>query len=99
MFFDSILQDLTRKCAGIAVVPDISNQQDPQNQKIVRGVAAMVAGVIQSNSILKEHMMQGFTNTNGVYAALNLNIRRALIAILAANQGMAQLEHLRISFS
>lgn len=54
----------------------------------VGGVAAMVSGLTQNNKVLEDHVGEWLTSTNGDYATIGLDTRRAVIATLATHQGM-----------
>lgn len=47
----------------------------------------MVAGMAQNNTVLENHIVQWLTSTNGEYASLGLDTRRAVIATLALREG------------
>ena len=85
--FDSILRDLARKFlqGGVGAVGDRESLMN--NIATVSGVAAMIGGLVQSNTILEAHVVHWLTNTNGEYAGLGLDARRAVIATLATSQG------------
>jgi len=83
-FFDAVLRDLSQKYldAGGAVA-----SLNAENQPMIRGVAALVTGMTQNNSVLEEHLVQWISNATGESARFGLQTRRAVIATLAQSQG------------
>ncbi|RMZ85132.1 hypothetical protein DV738_g10, partial [Chaetothyriales sp. CBS 135597] len=86
-FFDALLRDLTRKYlrSGVSVVESMK-LNILESDKTIGGAAALVAGLIEGNAVLDEHLVQWLTSTNGEYATLGLDTRRAVIATLAARK-------------
>ena len=85
--FDGILRDLAHKFLQDGTDALRDKESLMRNTGTVSGIAAMVAGLVQSNALLEEHVVQWLTNTNGEYASLGLDARRAVIATLATSQG------------
>ncbi|KIX98731.1 uncharacterized protein Z520_05192 [Fonsecaea multimorphosa CBS 102226] len=86
VLFDTILRDLARRY--FANGADIVGPKEllEMNTSTVGGVAAMINGVVQNSPLLEAHVIHWLTSTNGEYAGLGLNTRRAVIATLATNQ-------------
>ena len=84
--FDTMLRDLARKFLqdGSGGVGDKDSLM--KNTSTVGGVAAMISGLTQNNTLLEEHTIQWLTNTTGEYAGVPLGARRAVIATLATSQ-------------
>jgi hypothetical protein len=53
----------------------------------IRGVAALIAGVVTDNLYLEECLIMWLTDTNGDASMLPLGARRAAMAVLAADEG------------
>ncbi|RMD39429.1 hypothetical protein DV735_g5704, partial [Chaetothyriales sp. CBS 134920] len=89
--FDAVLRDLTRKYlrSGIGVAESFKLNA-LESDKAIGGAAALVAGLIEGNAVLDEHLVQWLTSTNGEYANLGLDTRRAVIAILASRKDRLQ---------
>ncbi|RMZ84548.1 hypothetical protein DV737_g1136, partial [Chaetothyriales sp. CBS 132003] len=89
-FFDAVLRDLTRKYlrSGVNVV-ESKQFNGLESNKEIGGVAAMVTGLIEGNTVLDEHLVQWLTSTNGEYATLGVDTRRAVIATLASRKATA----------
>ncbi len=85
--FDTVLRDLARKFlqSGNAIMGDEDNLM--RSEPAVSGVAALMNGLVQSNALLEEHVIHWLTSTNGEYAGVGLEARRAVIATLATSQG------------
>lgn len=85
--FDSMLRDLARKFLQTGA--NIMREKDflERNATPVGGVAAMISGLVQNNSLLQNHIIHWLTATNGEYGGLGLDARRAVIATLASRQG------------
>jgi hypothetical protein len=92
-FFDTILRDLARRyfSSSVGVIPEKDSLR--QNTSVVGGVAAMVTGLVENSPLLKAQLIHWITATNGEYAALGLDIRRAVIAAIASNQGIIRPIH------
>ena len=86
-FFDSMLRDLTRKYLRTGVSIDSMPLNGLESDSAIGGVAAIVTGLIEGNTALDEHLVQWLTSTNGEYATLGLDTRRAVIATLALRKG------------
>jgi hypothetical protein len=85
--FDAILRDLARRFLRNA--PDILDvtEDSVKAKSTVAGIAAMVRGLAQSNTILERHVVEWLTSTSGEYAGLGLDVRRAVVATLATCHG------------
>lgn len=90
-FFDAMLRDLVRKYLRYGPVSSASQKNGLENESNVGGVAAMVAGMAQNNTVLEDHIVEWLTSTSGEYASLGLDTRRAVIATLALRQGKSAL--------
>ena len=86
VFFDGMLADLVRKYLRNPLQSQ-HDQSGLENQAGVGGVAAMVAGLIQGNTVLEQHIERWLTTTAGEYANLGLDTRRAVVATLGLRQG------------
>ncbi|EXJ88295.1 hypothetical protein A1O1_05225 [Capronia coronata CBS 617.96] len=88
--FDAILRDLARRFlpGTLGTVKDRASLMS--NSSTIGAVAAMVKGLVQNNAILEAHVIQWLTSTNGEYAGLGLDTRRAVIATLASHQDKLQ---------
>lgn len=87
--FDAILRDLTRRYLQNDV--DVREKEALlANASTVGGVAAMISGLIQNNTVLQAHLTQWLTATDGEYAGLGLDARRAVMATISQNQGMPE---------
>lgn len=84
--FDGMLRDVTHKFLQNSHGAVEDGQQLMKNAGIVSGVAAMVAGLVHSNTVLEKHVEDWLTSTNGEYAGLGLDARRAVITTLATSQ-------------
>lgn len=78
-----ILRDITRKSLQNSH-GSVSTSGDTFT---VGGIAAMISGLVQSNSLLEAHLVHWLTTNNGEHAGLALGARRAAIATLAEKQG------------
>ena len=87
MVFDAILRDLVRKYLRGGIPAAESVQHGLEDDKAIRGVAAVLAGLTQNNRCLEEHVFEWLTSTTGEYASFGLDTRRAVIATLALKQG------------
>lgn len=88
--FDAILRDLTRRYLRNDV--DVREKEALlANASTVGGVAAMISGLVQSNTVLQVHLTQWLTATDGEYAGLGLDARRAVMATISHNQGMRKM--------
>lgn len=87
LFFDAVLRDLARRYISTPLVAHEPAKATETTKSGIEGVAAMVAGMAQNNSVLEEHIVQWLTSTSGEYSGLGLNVRRAVIATLASHQG------------
>lgn len=87
LFFDAMLRDLVRKYLRYGPVTTTSQKNGLESESNIGGVAAMVAGMAQNNSVLEEHIVEWLTSTSGEYANLGLDTRRAVIATLALREG------------
>jgi hypothetical protein len=86
IFFDGMLLDLVRKhLSGRST--GISSRDRASTDESIRGVAAMVAGLVQGNSNLEDHIEIWLTSTTGEYTNLGLDTRRAVIAALGHHSG------------
>lgn len=85
--FDMILRDVTRKHLQISTSSLQQGLSASGKSAAVGGMAAMINGLAQSNSLLEAHLVHWLTSTNGDYAGLGLEARRAVIATLAQKQG------------
>lgn len=85
--FDIILRDLSRKYLRSEMNIACSEAPTPAKSAAVSGVAAMVNGLVQSNTVMEEHLLHWLTSTNGDYVGLGVGARRAVIANLAQKQG------------
>lgn len=85
--FDTILRDLARKFlqGDNGTVGDKASLM--KSGPSVSGVAAMIDGLVQSNALLEAHVVNWLTSTNGEYAGVGLEARRAVIVTLATSQG------------
>ncbi|ETN36982.1 uncharacterized protein HMPREF1541_07970 [Cyphellophora europaea CBS 101466] len=90
LFFDAMLRDLVRKYLRHGPVTSPSQKNGLESESNVGGVAAMVSGMAQNNTVLEDHIVQWLTSTNGKYASLGLDTRRAVIATLALRQDKLQ---------
>ena len=86
-FFDGMLLDLVRKYLRNPFLQNQYDQNGLENQAAIGGVAAMVAGLVQGNKVLEEHIERWLTTTTGEYANLGLDTRRAVVATLGLRQG------------
>ncbi|OAP63536.1 hypothetical protein AYL99_02763 [Fonsecaea erecta] len=86
VLFDTILRDLARRFFENGA--DIVGPKEllETNSSTIGGVAAMINGLVRNNPLLEAHVTNWLTSTNGEYAGLGLNTRRAVIATLAASQ-------------
>ncbi|KAK5055950.1 hypothetical protein LTR84_012500 [Exophiala bonariae] len=80
--FDMILRDVTRK----SLQASHDKLFTPSDTVKVTGIAAMINGLVQANSLLEAHLVHWLTSNNGEYAGLTLGARRAAIATLAQKQ-------------
>lgn len=81
--FDMILRDVTRR----HLQTSHGSPSTSGDSTTIGGIAAMIIGLVQSNSLLEAHLVQWLTSTNGEYAGLAVGARRAAIATLALKQG------------
>jgi hypothetical protein len=58
---------------------------------LIRGVAALIAGVVKDNLYLEECLVDWLIATDGDASLLPLGARRAAIAVLAADEGKFEL--------
>jgi len=87
--FDAILRDLARRHLRSNV--DVQEKKALlANTSTVGGVAAMINGLVQSNTVLRTHLTHWLTATEGEYAGLGLDARRAVIATVSKDQGMRE---------
>ncbi|OAG39425.1 hypothetical protein AYO21_06441 [Fonsecaea monophora] len=86
VLFDTVLRDLARRSFGSGASILEPKELLIMNTSIVGGVAALISGLVQHNPILEAHVIHWLTSTNGEYAGLGLDARRAVIATLAARQ-------------
>ncbi|KAI1618478.1 telomere length regulation protein-domain-containing protein [Exophiala viscosa] len=88
-FFDAILRDLARRYLRIHV--DVQEKEVLlANTSTVGGVAAMISGLVQSNTVLRAHLTRWLTATDGEYAGLGLDTRRAVMATVSQDQDQLQ---------
>jgi hypothetical protein len=87
LFFDAMLRDLVRKYLRHGPVVNTSEKNGLEDESNIGGVAAMVTGMTQNNTVLENHIAQWLTSTSGEYAGLGLDTRRAVIATLALREG------------
>ncbi len=87
-FLDTILRDLARRyfSSSVGAIPEKESLLG--NTSVVGGVAALIAGLVEHNPLLKSQLVHWITATNGEYAAEGLDVRRAVIATIATNQGI-----------
>jgi len=85
--FDIILRDVSRKylqTSGTILTQSLST---PVDAAAIGGMAAMINGLVQNNSLLEAHLAHWLTSNSGDYAGLGLGARRAVIVTLAQKQG------------
>ena len=82
-----MLRDLVGKYLRYGPVTTTSQKNGLESESNIGGVAAMVAGLTQNNTVLEEHIIEWLTSTSGEYASLGLDTRRAVIATLALREG------------
>lgn len=58
----------------------------------IRGVAALVAGVVMDNLYLEECLIKWLTDTGGDASLLPLGARRAAMAVLASDEGKSEIQ-------
>ncbi|KAK5022118.1 telomere binding protein [Exophiala sideris] len=88
--FDAILRDLARRYLRSNV--DVQEKQALlANVSTVGGVAAMLNGLVQSNTVLRAHLIHWLTATEREYAGLGLDARRAVMATVAQDQDQLQI--------
>ncbi|KIW23226.1 uncharacterized protein PV07_11443 [Cladophialophora immunda] len=87
VLFDTILRDLARRFFESGADTVGPKELLVTRTSAVGGVAAMINGLVQNNPLLEAHVIHWLTSTNGEYAGVGLNARRAVIATLAASQG------------
>jgi telomere length regulation protein len=85
--FDIILRDVTRRHLQTSASGLSQGLPTSGEFTAVGGMAAMINGLVQSNSLLEAHLVHWLTSTSGDYAGLGLGVRRAVIATLAQKQG------------
>lgn len=84
--FDTILCDVARKHLGGSLnVADKGSLES--NSPAIGGVAAMISGLTENNTLLQAHLTHWLTSANGQYVGLGFASRRAVVASLSANQG------------
>ncbi|KIV85837.1 hypothetical protein, variant [Exophiala sideris] len=88
--FDAILRDLARRYLRSNV--DVQEKEALlANVSTVGGVAAMINGLVQSNTVLRAHLTHWLTVTEREYAGLGLDARRAVMATVAQDQDQLQI--------
>ena len=83
--FDIVLRDLARRY--LQTQSHVSVEDDDAQRKTIQGVAAMVRGLIESNSVIQNHLLDWLTASNGESIGLSLGLRRAVIANIAQDKG------------
>ncbi len=96
-FFDGMLLDLVRKYLRKPRLQSQHHLSGLESQAAIGGVAAMVAGLVQGNRVLEEHIERWLTTTTGEYANLGLDTRRAVVATLGLRQGRSAFSPLMLS--
>lgn len=82
-----MLQDLGRKYLTKNLAMAQALPFGMENQSAVRGVAAILKGVATCNIYLENQFIEWLTTTANQQALLGLDIRRAVVASLAFNEG------------
>lgn len=85
--FDVILGDLARQHLPSQNYDVGDTNDDMKTKTSIRGAAAMIQGLVQSNSIMESHLLEWLTVSNGEYSGLGLGLRRAVIATVAKDAG------------
>lgn len=88
---DTILRDLARRFFQSSTDAVAEKESLLRNAPAVAGVAALITGLVQNNSVLQSHLIHWLTSLHGEYAVLGIDIRRSVIVILASDQGTAQM--------
>ena len=83
-----MLQDLVRKYLRNPALQHHNGQNGLETEAAIGGVAAMIAGLVENNAVLEEHVEHWLTTTSGDYVNLGLDTRRAVVATLGLRQGM-----------
>jgi hypothetical protein len=81
------LRDLVRKYLRSTSFQGVELDNRLESDTAIGGVAAMVAGLVQGNTVLELHLENWLTTTTGEYASLGLDTRRAVVATLALRTG------------
>ncbi|EXJ78360.1 hypothetical protein A1O3_09521 [Capronia epimyces CBS 606.96] len=79
--FDTILRDLGRRFLQSGTGTIHCRPSLMSHSSSIGGVAAMIRGLVQSNVILEVHVTHWLTSTNGEYAGLGLETRRANLCL------------------
>lgn len=87
IFFDGLLLDIVRKYLRTASLQEQYHQNGLDTDESISGVAAMIAGLVQGNKVMEDHIENWLTSTTGDYASLGLDTRRAVVATLGLRQG------------
>ena len=87
-FFDGMLIDLVRTYLRRPTLSSVQQQNGLESEAAIRGVAAMIAGLLTGNQVLEEHLERWLTGSSGQHASLGLDTRRAVVATLGLRQGM-----------
>jgi len=88
-FLDAVLRDTVRQYLHNHSYPDEGSAALSDKARTIGAVAAMIDGIVHSNPVLEDHVMEWLTSATGEYASLGLDARRAVIATLALRAGVS----------
>ena len=83
-FFNSVLRSVSSHY--LHANGNINGKDSAFDNKAIRGVAAMISGLVKDNLYLEECLIEWLTTTNSNASALPLGIRRAGMAVLAVDE-------------
>ncbi|KIV90272.1 hypothetical protein PV10_07593 [Exophiala mesophila] len=84
--FDIILRDLARRHLQTQSHASVESLDDDAQRKTIQGVAAMVRGLVESNSVIQNHLLDWLAASDGESIGLSLGLRRAVIATIAQDK-------------